>query len=207
MRKKLLSSAIIYSFIAFISLAQSNYYDGISVLSPTFISDLQNLIKQNYTFVSYDNYASTILNNYERKDTTNGQSFVECVYSGYKYIYSGSFSWGTISREHTWCVSWMPSSSGAQYSDQHHLFPTHQNNANARRSNYPLSEAVQVSYQFLEGKLGTDANGKIVYEPRDKHKGDAARALFYMAVRYDGVGGRWTLPSFQDEEVLKKWHK
>lgn len=196
-------------FIVFfrLILAQVTYYDGISVLSPTFISDLQNLVKSNYVVISYDNYASTILQNYERKDTLNGQSYVECVYSGYKYIYSGVFSWGVMSREHSWCVSWMPTSSGAQYSDQHNLFPTHQNNANARRSNYPLGEVKQVTYQFLDGKLGLDANGNIVYEPRDKHKGDAARALFYMAIRYDGVGGRWFLPSFQSEETLKKWHK
>ena len=97
-----------------------------------------------------------------------------------------------MSREHTFAHSWMPtfpSTSNDQYSDQYQLFPTHQNNANGRRSNHPFGIVVNVTYQFMEGKVGTNAAGQIVYEPRDGHKGDAARSLFYMMVRYDGIAG------------------
>jgi hypothetical protein len=78
---------------------------------------------------------------------------------------------------------------------------------------------VTVQQQYLQGKLGLDANGKRVYEPRNEHKGRAARAMMYMAVAYNGINGNnWKFPnpigycsSFfinygQDQNVIKDWH-
>jgi hypothetical protein len=57
------------------------------------------------------------------------------------------------------------------------------------------------------GKLGLDSKGATVWEPRNEHKGDVARALFYMCVAYNGINGKsWVLPAQQDQAVLKKWH-
>jgi hypothetical protein len=128
-----------------------------------------------------------------------------------------------LSREHTYCFSWQPgnpSTSLDEYSDQFHLFPTEQDHANGIRANHPLGNVVNVISTFLEGKFGTDVNGNFVYEPRDQHKGDAARALLYMAVRYDGINGydwsfNWLnnvrLPSLgeapQNVSTLLEWHK
>ncbi len=186
---------------------QDSYYNGIDPNRGSFITDLHNLIFQ-HTKISYDQFDETNVANFASRDTSNGKKVVTCVYTGQNYVYSPPFTWVEFSREHTWCHSWMPtynSESGPEYSDQHHIFPTNQNFANGRRSNYPLGNVVTVSYQYLEGKLGKDISGNTVYEPRNGHKGDAARALFYMSVCYDGSGGRWYLPSFQDQEVLKEW--
>ncbi len=196
----------------------STYYQGIDTASATFVSDLHNLVYP-HTKLSY---SITKVADIAARDTTGGQKYVDCVYSGHREVYTPPWSWGTFSREHTWCHSWMPtysSTSGPEYSDLHHLFPTHQNNANGRRSNHPLGVVVNVSYQYLDGKLGTNAGGQVVYEPRDQQKGDAARALFYMATAYHGVNGNdWsfghlntvTLPALseapQDVELLKQWH-
>jgi hypothetical protein len=70
------------------------------------------------------------------------------------------------------------------------------------------------SVRFLDAKYGFDVNGNRVYEPRDSHKGDAARAIFYMAAKWNGTGGNWGLPNpidfavqyGQDQDVLKQWH-
>lgn len=170
------------------------YYNSINPSSSTFITDIENRIRTPYIKYGYDQYASTILENFESRDTTGGKKVITCVYSGENFVYTPPFAWGTYSREHTWCHSWMPtfnSESGQEYSDQHHLFPANQSNANGPRSNHPLGNVVTATYQYLEGKLGTDANGGVVYEPRKSHKGDAARALLYMAVKYDGVNGTW----------------
>jgi hypothetical protein len=60
-----------------------------------------------------------------------------------------------------------------------------------------------------------DANGNTVFEPRDEHKGDAARAMMYEAICYTTVSGNlWALPSNistsipygQDQYILKQWH-
>ena len=75
------------------------------------------------------------------------------------------------------------STSTDEYADQHHLFPTQQNNANGVRSNHPLGEVETVQSSFLQGKLGLNEDNQVVYEPRDEQKGDAARALLYMSLR------------------------
>jgi endonuclease I len=174
------------------------YYDGIDTSSSTVVTDLHNLI-YTHTRITYDNFDETNIANFASYDTTGGQRAVVCVYTGYIYVYTPPFTWTLFSREHTWCQSWMPTvnvsgfTSRPEYSDQFHIFPVHQNNANGRRSNHPLGKVKTVSYQFLDGKLGTDSLGHTVYEPRDAQKGDAARALFYMAVCYNGVDGYdWT---------------
>ncbi|NUN08878.1 MAG: endonuclease [Ignavibacteriaceae bacterium] len=200
-----------------------SYYDAINPNSAAFISDLKNRVRVPYTKVSYDNFDETYIANFAAINNGNGTKSVICVYSGYEYIYSGVFTWGVMSREHTFCHSWMPSfssTSGDEYADQHHLFPTHQNNANAVRSNHPLGKVTTVTSQFLDGKLGTNALGQLVYEPRDKQKGDAARALLYMMLRYDGIDGvAWNLnwlnntrlPALNEApqafETLLNWHR
>ncbi|MDZ4712872.1 MAG: endonuclease [bacterium] len=204
------------------SNAFPQYYASINTSSPAFVTDLETRIRVPYVRISYDNFDETNIANFASINNGNGTRSVFCVYSGYEYIYTGTFSWGTMSREHTFAHSWMPtfpSTSNDQYADQHHLFPTHQNNANGRRSNHPLGVVINITYQFLEGKVGTNANGNIVYEPRDLHKGDAARALLYMMLRYDSIGGNtWNLnwlnntklPALgegpQELSTLLNWH-
>jgi len=199
------------------------YYNTVLTSNASFIPDLQSRIRSPYNRVSYDSYISTNINNFASIDNGNGTKSVFCIYSGYEYIYSGAFSFGTMSREHVFAFSWMPSNpstSNDQYSDQHHLFPSHQNNANGRRSNHPLGVVVNVTYQFLEGKVGTNSLGQIVYEPMDSRKGDAARAMLYMSIRYDGLSGldwdfNWLngtrLPSLseapQSLDVLLDWNR
>lgn len=221
MKRFRIRNIIVLHLLSVALWAQGTYYTGIDTGSATFVTDLHDLIYP-HTQISYDNYKTTIIPNYESRDTTGGQKVVTCVYSGENYVYTAPFAWTTFSREHTFCHSWMPthpSESGPEYSDQHHLFPTNQNNANGRRSNHPLGEVTSISYQYLEGKLGTNSLGQTVYEPRESHKGDAARALLYMAVCYNGVGGNdWTfnylntvrLPALseaaQDVDLLIEWH-
>jgi hypothetical protein len=214
----------IFLFISEVILAQAgSYYNAINPNSASFITDLKNRIRNPYTHISYDQFDETNIANFASIDNGNGTRSVFCVYSNYEYTYSGTFSWLPLSREHTYCFSWQPgnpSTSLDEYSDQFHLFPTEQDHANGIRANHPLGNVVNVISTFLEGKFGTDVNGNFVYEPRDQHKGDAARALLYMAVRYDGINGydwsfNWLnnvrLPSLgeapQNVSTLLEWHK
>jgi endonuclease I len=226
MQNKFLKTTFVLLILIFslsdLVLAQ-DYYNAINPSASSFISDLQTRIRVPYTKISYDQFDETNIANFASINNGNGTRSVFCVYSKYEHIYSGTFTWLPMSREHTYCHSWQPgypSESLNEYSDQHHLFPTHQNNANAVRSNHPLGEVVNVISTFLEGRFGTDINGNQVYEPRDEHKGDAARAILYMPVRYNGINGYdWTfnwlnntrLPSLgeadQDLATLIQWHK
>jgi len=213
-----------FLFLSELILPQAGtYYNSINPDATSFIADLKNRIRNPYTRISYDNFDETNIANFASINNGNGTRSVFCVYSNYQHIYTGTFSWLPMSREHTYCHSWQPTNPSTaldEYSDQHHLFPSHQNSANGIRDNHPLGKVANVISTFLDGKFGTDLNGNLVYEPRDLHKGDAVRALLYMVVRYDGINGfNWTfdwlnntrLPSIgegqQDLATLIEWHK
>lgn len=190
-----------------------NYYSGISSGSTTFLSDLSALINP-HTVVSYFNYKTTVMNQFEIRDTTNGQSFVTCVYSGERKVFDEPFDWTAqgYSREHTYSHSWMPTFPAnnpeqPEYSDQHNLWPTNLQQANTPRSNLPLMDIDgTVVFTYLEGRVGYSGN-QLVYEPRAAQKGNAARSIFYMATAYNTQGGNnWQIPANQSQESLKTWH-
>ena len=194
-----------------------NYYAGVDANQTTFLTDLQSTISASYSQIYYSNYAPIMIQKFAHRDTTGGAKVVTGVYSGYQHIYPGAFFYDVLSREHSWPFSWMPTwpdEDTDEYSDMHNLFPTHQDNANAVRSNRPLGEVAVQASSFLDAQYGDDAIGNRVYEPRDQHKGDAARAIFYMATKWNGTGGTWELPNpidfivqyGQDQDVLKQWH-
>lgn len=201
------------------SMQPAGYYSTISTSSPTFVSDLHNLVNP-HQMQFYSNYGALMVTKFAARDTTNDRRVVTCVYSGENKIYTEPFDFTTagFSREHTYCHSWMPTNpaqSLPEYNDYHHLFPTNQNNANALRSNYPLGKVVNQTASYLGCKFGFDANGNKVFEPRDEHKGDAARAMMYEAICYTTVSSNnWgfpnpistSIPYGQDQAILKQWN-
>jgi hypothetical protein len=201
------------------TMLPAGYYSTISTASPNFVTDLHALTNPHFEQY-YSNYAIRMINLFEARDTVDNQRVITCVYSGLNQVYTEPFDFTAngFSREHTYCHSWMPinpADERPEYNDYHHLFPTNQNSANAVRSNYPLGKVVTVTSTYLGAKYGQDANGHLVYEPRDEHKGDAARAMLYEAVCYNGVDGTdWSLPDNisqsipygQDQSILKAWH-
>lgn len=201
------------------TMLTAGYYNGINTSSNTFVADLHNLVNP-HQMQYYSNYATYMVRMFAARDTTDDRRVVTCVYSGENKIYSEPFDFTAngYSREHTYPHSWMPTNPAQdfpEYNDYHHLYPVNQNNANALRSNYPLGEVVTPSQTFLGCKLGLDASGNMVFEPRDEHKGDAARALMYEAICYTTVSGNsWAFPDpistsinyGQNQDILKQWH-
>jgi len=202
---------------ASLSFGQS-YYSYYSTVDPSnagFMTQLQTRIRSPFTSISYDNFSNNI-DDFASFPADGGKRKVQCVYMGdsYWYTYTPPFDYfSSMNREHTWCQSWFPMT-GPQYSDQHHLFPTNPS-ANSSRGNNPLDKVVSVSRYWGDSKIGTDSRGRVVFEPRDSHKGDAARALLYMSVKHNGVYGDWTFSalstllgtSFQDVGILLQWHQ
>jgi hypothetical protein len=201
-----------------VSMQSPTHYSGVSVSSPNFVTQLHNKTNP-HTLMFYSDFDDTYIQDFDTRDTTNNQQVVSCAYSGEPYVYSAPFNFSVISREHTYPQSWMPTygdQTKPEYNDYHNLYPVHQNSANAVRSNKPLGKVVTLISSYGGAKYGLDHRGKQVYEPRDSHKGNAARAVFYMAAAYNSVDGNtWTLPDpidaftvpySQEEDVLKKWH-
>jgi endonuclease I len=203
-------------------LGQGTYYNSLDTGSVSFVTSLHNLINP-HTKVTYGLFDETNVV-FVSRDTLTNKRVVTCVYSGENYVYTPPFAWTTFSREHTYCHSWMPTNPAdsperPEYCDQHHLFPTNQNNANGVRSNHPLGIVSNATSTYLQGKYGTNTLGQSVYEPRNSHKGDAARALLYMAVCYNGVDGHdWSFNHLntvilppqseapQSVDLLIQWH-
>ena len=193
------------------SMMSATHYSNLNTASTSFMNDLHALVnphQQQY----YSYYDDLMIPLFEARDTTLDRRVITCVYSGENLIYTEPFDFTAngYSREHTYCHSWMPTNPAQnlpEYSDYHHLFPSNLNNANILRSNNPLGEVVNETSSFLGCKSGTNANGQTVFEPRDEHKGDAARAIMYEAICYTTVSGNsWALPNSQDQMILKQWH-
>ncbi len=218
-RNYLTSTSLANSVTTPATMISGTYYNGITTANTSFLSDLHALTNP-HQMQFYSNYANLMIQSFVARDTTLNRRVVTCVYSGENKIYVEPFDFTTnnFSREHTYCHSWMPTNPASalpEYNDYHHLFPTNQNQANALRSNYPLGVVVTPTTTYLGCKLGLDANGNTVFEPREEHKGDAARAMMYESVAYTTVSGNsWAFPSFiggfipygQDQDVLKQWN-
>jgi len=131
----------------------------------------------------------------------NGQ--VRCVYTNEWYSCSpgNTPNWNLINTEHTWPQSM--GATGNAKSDLHHLFPTN-SQANSIRGNYPFGEVVNASWQEGGSKKGSNISGNTVFEPRDDHKGDVARALFYFSLRYNNPSN--FLNSANQQMVLRDWY-
>ena len=113
-------------------------------------------------------------------------------------------------REHSWPQSWFSGNDQATPSrDLHHVFPT-DGFVNSQRSNYPYGEVNTASWTSQNGsKLGTcksslGYNGT-VFEPIDEYKGDFARALMYMSVRYYDEDESWSTSEMTEKSVIKPW--
>lgn len=110
-------------------------------------------------------------------------------------------------REHSWPQSWF-NNDGVARTDLHHIFPT-DGFVNSKRGNYAYGEVQSASWTSKNGsKLGsckTPGFNGIVFEPIDEYKGDLARALMYMSVRYYQEDGTWSTSDMTLKSALKPW--
>ena len=90
---------------------------------------------------------------------------------------TGSNRWN---REHVWSKSHgFPVEIDTAYTDIHHLRPADES-VNSSRSNLDFDNGGEAHVEATECSYDSDS-----WEPRDAVKGDVARMMFYMVVRYD----------------------
>lgn len=181
-----------------------------------------------------DEYKPGIILNYSNaRDTLfsiidNQNDSLTCVYTGHTiYLdpdkdpttaaYMNASSNG-INTEHTFPQS-MGSEFGNARSDMHHLFPTRTSVNSARGNNafgeiddhdtdlwYHLNNS-QSEIPFSEeiNLYSETSNG--IFEPREDHKGDVARAMFYFYTMYQVEADNADADFFEDQrETLCQWH-
>ncbi len=183
--------------------APANYYvQAEGQQGEALLSTLSQIVSKHQE-LGYDNGRDIM---FSEADDLDNDDVVTCVYTNRQITRvtdAGSAYAQNVNTEHTWPKS-KGASGGPAKSDLHHLFPTDVN-SNSARSSLPFGKVVKVKKTFGGSKLGTDANGRNVFEPQDSHKGNVARALFYF---YTVYGRQSSLANFKAEEpVLQEWHR
>jgi len=125
---------------------------------------------------------------FETVDDYGGDT-IECVYTGIKIkaatrTIAQNLGFNT---EHTYPQSFFNENEPMK-SDIYHLYPTEANSNNVR-SNYAFGFVISnITWQQGGSKRGNDYQNTIVFEPRNVHKGNVARSLFYFCVKYGNLG-------------------
>lgn len=105
----------------------------------------------------------------------------------YDYKLNGYTYQDSWNREHVWPKSFgFPNESDTAYTDLHHIRPADRT-INTDRNNRSFDYGT-IPYFDNDGKIKTECftSNDWIWEPPDYVKGDIARMVFYMTVRYEG---------------------
>lgn len=200
-----------------------DYYAGISGLGSTLKSNLHNLLRTTHTTqYSYDALWTQL--RYTDEDPANSNNLIQ-IYTGWSvpktYHGGGVTQWN---REHTWSKSHGDfGESRPAGTDLHHMRPCDAT-VNSAKGNKDFDEGGNLytdasPYPGYSGDTGnyTDSNS---WEPRDQEKGDVARMIMYMGIRYEGTDTSFDLelvdyvnsspsgqPYYGKLSTLLKWHE
>ena len=216
--KKFLSLFLSLSFALFVTAqAPSSYYNSANGLTGNQLKlALHNIIK-GHTSITY----AQLWNAFWSTDN-KGNGIVWDMYSDKPngtppYVYHlgqdqcGSGGYGgegdCYNREHSFPQSWFNDQTTPR-TDLHHIFPT-DGFVNGQRSNYAYGEVGSATWTSRNGsKLGTcktpGFSGK-AFEPIDEYKGDLARAIMYMSVRYYTEDSGWGSSDMTTKSEIKPW--
>ena len=215
----------------------SNYYQSANGLTCAPLkSSLSAIISNGYNELLYNELWATYPRTDKKRNDANTADVVWDMYSDnpsgpdpYTYTFivdqCGQYNneGDCYNREHTFPQSWF-SELQPMKSDMNHIFPT-DGEVNGIRSNFPFGEVSNISITTRNGsKLGTGNNfgyTGTVFEPINEYKGDIARAVLYMSVRYENLIAGWinngnandvlngtSYPVFDPWQIrlLYKWH-
>ena len=203
--------------------AQKEYYTSVDGVKggAALKTALYELIK-NHKKISYGSGEDKTWGAFYTTDAVveNGQRRVLDMYSAEKrYFGSKGSAVSGMNIEHSVPKSWWGGTKNNAYCDIHHLNPSDQN-ANSRKSNYPLGELTSETWTngiASVGKANIDGNSTNAFEPCDEYKGDFARTYMYMFTCYQDLNWSTTQMNYANStyptlkpwavELLLKWHK
>jgi endonuclease I len=179
----LLSSLIITTF----SQIPTGYYDDAEGLTGDNLkAALHTIIKTGHIKFPYTSGSTDVWDILKETDKDpNNSSNVILIYKGISIDAAQEYNNGNgWTREHVWAKSHgFPDDSDYGYTDVHHLRPC-DNSVNTDRGTKDFDNGGTPHDEATECNYDSDS-----WEPRDAVKGDVARMMFYMAVRYEGDGG------------------
>ncbi|MCD4681908.1 MAG: endonuclease, partial [Bacteroidales bacterium] len=204
----------IFVAITFLAKAQipPGYYDAANGLTGDALKiSLHNII-DDHTEYSYDDLRDFIL--METDEDPNNPSNIILLYTGRSQdkntFGGGANDWN---REHVWAKSHGDFGNNPPCgTDAHHIRPTDAS-VNSARGNKDFDNG-GIQHPEATGCYYTE----FTWEPRDEVKGDVARMIFYMDVRYEGGSGELNLevvdwvntspdPEHGKFSTLYEWHQ
>ncbi len=121
----------------------------------------------------------------------------ECRYTGERVRYFRQPLPNKLMIEHAWELTRLPARART---DLHHLFPVVPE-ANAARLNFHYGSVVFPIWSSGGSKAGPSSRVTPVFQVRKSHRGNVARAMFYVATMYE-------LPlSDREQRILERWHQ
>ena len=173
----------------------SGYYDSASGLDDDALKAALNDIIDGHTEFPYTSSGTDVWDILKVSDRDpNNSNNVLCVYTQYSMSAAGEYNSGNgWSREHVWAKSHgdFGTSTGTG-TDVHNLKPADVS-INSTRNNRDFDDggdAVTDSSPPSGYNGSTDCfKTSTTFEPPDSLKGDIARIIFYMVVRYEGENG------------------
>jgi endonuclease I len=199
-----------------INAIPAGYYDTAAGKSGVALNNaLHNIIKGHIKFP----YTSTSTDVWDilmdtDEDTANTSNVI-LIYTGRSQEKNLNSSQGNDAdywnREHVWSKSHgFPNEADTAYTDVHHLRPC-DSSVNSSRSNKDFDNGGTPHPEAIGNFSDADS-----WEPRDAVKGDVARMMFYMEVRYENDGDydlelQETIPTsgpnFARLSALLAWHQ
>ena len=217
MKKLYLILVLIIVAVTLRAQIPQNYYNGTEGLTGTALkAKLHTIIKDD----NHPSYTPGLWNAYYTTDRRPGTNYVWDIYSDrpggtppYQYTLGddqcGSYNseGDCYNREHLWAQSWT-NNDGTEKTDLHHVYPT-DGKVNGMRDNYAFGKVGNTTWTSLNGsKLGscvTPGFSGTAFEPIDEYKGDIARALMYVSVRYYTEDSSWGTSDMTNKSVIKDW--
>jgi len=117
-------------------------------------------------------------------DPNNGNNVI-LIYT--RESVNGPQEYDGWNREHVWAKSRGDFGTSRPMGTDVHNLRACNSNVNSTRSNYSFDDCTSNSCEQTYGN--SYSSSALVFEPRDEDKGDVARIIFYMVVRYEGDSG------------------
>lgn len=220
---KRFTTSILLLLLVICATAQKDYYTAVDGVKggETLKNALYTLIK-NHKKISYGSGEDKTWGAFYTTDAVveNSKRRVLDMYSPEKrYFGNKGAAVSGMNIEHSVPKSWWGGTKNNAYCDLHHLNPSDQN-ANSRKSNYPLGELTNESWSngvASVGKANIDGSSQNAFEPCDEYKGDFARTYMYMFTCYQDLSWETTYMNYANSsyptlkswavKLLLKWHK
>lgn len=218
--KRFILNILVCGFsLACMGSVPEGYYDSLEGLTGKTLRKSAAKLASGHKEISYSSGTWDAFRSTDVKIVNGREAWWDMYSANVVYVSEGHPG---MNVEHSVANSWWGGSKNAAYKDLFHLNPSN-SDANSRKSNYPLGEISQITWNNGVTFIGHPVSGQggdsnYVYEPADEYKGDFARVFMYMFTTYEDIGWKsntsWMYEAGSEDmfkpwavELLLKWHR